>query len=165
MSVGQAYSNNGLGFRTSTGNDLMAGEVFFPTPPSPSDLAAAFPNHAAAATAANAQVLLKAALAGPLTITFSISTALNDSYNIDSTTQFNITATMVSILANGTFANGLTTRNWPTATGNFKLMTVAQFKAFATAVALYVDQAQTAYAMAAAGQVAAWPSVNITVAI
>jgi hypothetical protein len=165
VSIGQAYSNNGLGFRTSDGSDLKAGEVFFAAPPSPTALAAAFPNYTTAAVAANAQALYKAALTGPLALTFSTSTTLNDSYNIDQATQFNISAELVSILVNGTLTNGLTSRNWPTASGNFRMMTVAQFKAFATAVALYIDQAQTAYATAAAGQVAAWPSVNITVAI
>jgi hypothetical protein len=163
--IGQAFSGNGLGFRTSDGSDLKSGEVFFLTPPSPSDLAAAFPNHAAASIAAAALAQWQAMLVGPLTMTFSTSTSLNGNYSIDPGSQFNITAEIVSILVNGTFTNGLTNRNWPTANGGFANMNVAQFKAFSTATALYIDQAQTAYAMAAAGQVAAWPSASITVAI
>jgi hypothetical protein len=86
----------------------------------------------------------------PLTVTWIISTSLNGTYAIDRQLQFKIAAEMVSILANGMFTNGLMSRDWPTADGNFRLMTVAQFKAFAAAVALYIDQSLSAYAMAAA---------------
>lgn len=167
--LGQAYSSNGLSYRTSPGgDDLQSGEVFFASPPAPSDLAAAFPGYTAAVAArqvlaaANAQ--LATAMAAGLTVTWTASTLLNATYALDQTTQFNVTAETVSILVNGTFTNGQSTRNWPTiVTGSFVTMAVAQFKSLATATALYIDQCQTAYATAAAGGQATWPSANITI--
>jgi hypothetical protein len=98
-----------------------------------------------------------------LTVTWSVSTALDATYALDSSTQFNMTAETVSILTNGTFTNGQSMRNWPTLAGTFLSFTVAQFKALVTAIALYVDQIATAKTAEAAGQPATWPSASVTI--
>lgn len=161
--IGIAYSNHGLTFRTSTGSDLSGGEIFFPTTPSRADLIAAFPDYLAAITRASARDRLNLAGNGPLQMAWTTSTMLNNSYAIDQQTQFFIIAELVSMLLNNCFTNGQAARNWPTMSGTYNLMTMDQFKAFATAVALYVDQSRTAFAMAAAGQLPTWPNTNITV--
>jgi hypothetical protein len=74
-----------------------------------------------------------------------------------------IQAETVSILTNGTFTNGQTTRNWPNAEGSFQPFTIAQFKALATAIAQYLDALATALATASAGGSPSWPSANITI--
>lgn len=116
-----------------------------------------------AAAAANAAAQYAAATGAGLAVTWSSSTGLNGTYALDQTTQFNMTAEAVSILTNGMFANGQSTRNWPTAAGAFLSFTIAQFKALATAIALYLDQLATAQATAAAGGSATWPSASVTV--
>lgn len=47
--MGQAYSNNGLSYRTSPGGaDLRPGEVYFAEPPTTARLQTAFPSYTAA---------------------------------------------------------------------------------------------------------------------
>jgi hypothetical protein len=124
------------------------------------------PDAAPAPTAAEAaQAAYSAAIAAGLATTWSTSTTLNGAYALDQATQFNMTAETVSILTNGTFTNGQTTRNWPNAAGAFQSLTLAQFKALASAIALYLDGLASALALAAAsaGGAASWPSVTVTI--
>ena len=110
-----------------------------------------------------AQGLYNAALAAGVNLTWSSSTALNGTYDIDKDTQSDITAETVSLLLNNTFTNGQTTRNWLDYSFAAHSFTIAQFKAFSTAIALYVDALIMAQSMAGAGQTATWPSANITI--
>ena len=122
------------------------------------------PDAAPAPSAAEAaQATYTAAIAAGLTLTWSISTTLNSTYALDQTTQFNMTAETVSILTSGTFTNGQPMRNWPNAAGAFQSFTLAQFKALASAIALYLDGLASALAAASAGGAASWPSVTVTV--
>jgi hypothetical protein len=122
------------------------------------------PDAAPAPTAAEAaQATYAAAIAAGLTATWSTSTTLNGTYALDQTTQFTMTAETVSILTNGTFTNGQTTRNWPNAAGAFQSFTLAQFKALASAIALYLDGLASALAVASAGGAASWPSATVTI--
>lgn len=108
-----------------------------------------------------AQVSYRGALAAGLTISWQTSQALNGTYVLDQQAQFNITAETVSILTNGTFTNGKSARNWPLINGIFVSLSIAQFKTFATAVAQYVDDLQTALSVMTVGQSATWPESSI----
>ena len=122
------------------------------------------PDPAPAVTPAQiAATAFNAALAAGLTVNWTTSTALNGTYGVSQIDQFNITAETVSILTNNTFTNGQATRGWPTIAGVYATFTVAQFKAFATAAALYVDELQSAYATASAGQPTTWPPAITTI--
>jgi hypothetical protein len=117
----------------------------------------------APSAAETAQATYAAALAVGLVTTWSTSTGLNGIYALDQTTQFNMTAETVSILTNGSFTNGATTRNWPNAAGAFQSFTLAQFKALASAIALYLDGLASALATASAGGAAGWPNATVTI--
>lgn len=101
-------------------------------------------------------------LSAGLTIAWTSSDTLNATYSLDQTTQFNLTAEMVSINTNGVFGTGQTSRNWPTLAGQYVKMTVDQFKLFATAVAAYVDQLTEAVQMVANGETPVWPEASVT---
>lgn len=132
---------------------LAAGNTPTPyTPPMPS-----------AAQAAAAQYA--AALAAGLTLSWSTSTTLDGTYDIDPQTQAYISGEITSILMNGTFTNGQPTRVWLDAASAPHTFSIAQFKAFATQVALTVDALLTAQATAAAGGSATWPSASATIAL
>lgn len=105
------------------------------------------------------------ALNGGVTVTWTTSTSLNGTYAVDQDMQNHIVAERVSTDVNNTFANKRTTRSWPLMTSPlaFVTMTTAQFNAFATAIAQYVDALADAYTTAAAGGQATWPSSSITV--
>lgn len=117
----------------------------------------------APSAAQTAAMQYAAAVAAGLTVTWTVSATLNGTYALDPTTQFNMTAETVSLVTNSVFTNGQSTRNWPTLSGTFLSFTVAQFKALATAIALYLDQLASAQATAAAGQSTAWPSASVTI--
>ena len=71
-----------------------------------------------------------------------------------------ITAQMASLQANGTFTNGQTTRPWLDTSGGVHMLSVAQFKALATASGVWVD-ALDLYADGAPG--AALPGNTATI--
>lgn len=122
------------------------------------------PNPPPALTAKQqAQLQYATAVAAGLVVDWSTSTALNATYALDKTTQFNAMSEVVSINTNSAFTNGQQTKNWPDAGGTYHSFTVAQFKAFATQVALYLDNLVTALATASAGQTATWPSATVTI--
>jgi hypothetical protein len=112
-----------------------------------------------------AQASYNSAIAAGLAVTSTATPALSATYGIDAGAQFNITAETVSILTNGTFTNGQSTRNWADVSGAFHTFTVAQFKTFATAIAGYVDELAVALATAQASG-GGWtaPSASATIA-
>jgi len=116
-------------FKTAAGVSLTLPTTLVPyVVPTPT------PNPLAAAAAASA-----AAFAAGLAITSTGTPALNGTYPIDPATQAHIQAEVVSILLNGTFADGTGTVVWlDTAGASHTFASVAAFKAFASAVAAYV---------------------------
>lgn len=128
---------------------IAAGNTPTPTPaPSP---------------AQQAQAQYNAAIAAGLTVNWTTSTTLNGLYSLDDTARFNITAETVAILTNAVFTNGIASKNWPDTSNVFHSFNVSQFKAFATAVAKYVDDLASALSTASAGQTATWPSATVTI--
>jgi hypothetical protein len=79
-----------------------------------------------------------AQLAAGLIITSGSAAALNGTYPCDDVTQSEIQAEMISLLANGTFADGGTTIAWADTSGAAHTMTPTQFKAVATAIGAFV---------------------------
>jgi hypothetical protein len=98
-----------------------------------------------------------------LAVTSTATAALNGTYAVDPTTQFNINSEVVSILTNGTFTNGQTTKPWPDASGAVHTFTTTQFKTFATAVSNYIDGLMTTRATLLAGGSASWPANTATI--
>jgi hypothetical protein len=113
--------------------------------------------------AAQTESQFQTALGTGITITSTATPALNGAYAVDPTTQFNINSEVVSILTNGVFTNGQTTKAWPDISGPVHVFTVAQFKTFATAVSNYVDGLITTRSTLLAGQSAAWPTASATI--
>ncbi|MDE2468202.1 MAG: hypothetical protein KGL35_05540 [Bradyrhizobium sp.] len=80
----------------------------------------------------------QALLAGPVTITSTSTPALNGSYGITAQDQAHVLSEVQSIMLNGTFADGSSTVAWPDASGVVHTFSVAEFKAFATAIGAFV---------------------------
>lgn len=78
------------------------------------------------------------ALAGGCQIASTSTPSLNATYACTPSAIMNIQAEMISILVNGTFTNGNGSISWPDVTGTPRTFTVAQFKAFATAMGGFV---------------------------
>ncbi len=81
-----------------------------------------------------------ALLSGTVTVTSASTPSLNGTYTITAADQAHLDAEIVSILLNGTFADGTSTVEWPD-TANPPVnhaFTVAQFKTFASAIAAFV---------------------------
>lgn len=83
---------------------------------------------------ATATALLRA----PVAVTSTGTPALSGSYGITMQDQAHIGAEVQSIMLNGTFADGSSTVAWPDASGAVHTFSVAQFKAFATAIGAFV---------------------------
>lgn len=64
--------------------------------------------------------------------------ALDGTYACDNATQQHIMAEMISVLTNNVFADGGSTVAWADIAGASHTFTVAQFKAFSTAIAAFV---------------------------
>jgi hypothetical protein len=78
--------------------------------------------------------LAMALLAGGIAIASTATPALNGSYPVDAETRSDIQGELLSLVINNTFTNGEMTIAWPDVTGAPHSFTVAQFKAFATAI-------------------------------
>jgi hypothetical protein len=78
------------------------------------------------------------ALGAGVALVSSGTPALNGPYAIDGESRSDMLAEMVSLLANSVFTDGATTLGYADAAGVMHTFDVAQFKAFATAVASYV---------------------------
>jgi len=123
------------------------------------------PNPAPTPTAAQAAAAqFAAAVAAGLTVTWSVSTALNGAYGLDDTTRNNMTAETVCLMLNNAFTNGGQSKNWPDLGYTFHSFNAVQFKAFATAAAAYYDALVSACQTAAAGQSATWPTASVSIA-
>jgi hypothetical protein len=106
---------------------VAAGNTPDPAPPAP---APTLPQQA------------EALLSSGLTITSTSTPALNGTYPATPTAVSYVQAEMLSVLINGTFADGETTLQWADATGTLHTFpNVAVFKAFATAVGAFVAAA------------------------
>jgi hypothetical protein len=116
-----------------------------------------------AGAAATSQATFDAAFAAGLTLTWTISTALNDVYPIDTATQVRMLAERVQVLINGTFTNGTTTLTWFGITGTSHTMTLAQAGLFIKAVWAYLSALFVARAVAASGGTPSWPLSSVTI--
>jgi hypothetical protein len=112
---------------------------------------------------ATGETQFQAALAGGITITWSVSTALNDTYPIDTATQVRMLAERVSVAVNATFTNGTTSLTWFGITGTSHTMTVAQAGIFVKVIWTYITALFVARATAAAGGVPSWPTAAVAV--
>lgn len=104
------------------------------------------------------------ALLSGVNVIWTISEALNGKYACDHSAQTNIMAERLSLLTNNQFTNKQVTRSWPFMTGGAVTFTIAQFDAFATAIAQYVDACALAYTTAVGGGTPTWPSNALSVA-
>lgn len=104
----------------------------------------------------------KDALAAGLNISSAGTPALNAVYSLSDTSQGNINAVMTYILLHSKFPQQATQTYWADQSGAIHQFTsVDLFKAFATAVADYVDAVEDY--MNSGGQVGALPSANVTI--
>jgi hypothetical protein len=124
----------------SCGNSVLAGwyfdgSTFTPTAPSVPPVTPPTLTPAQVASA-----LAETTLLAGLNITSTSTPAINGLYSLTPTSQNNINATITYILLNGTFPGGGSTMAWADASGNPHVFpSIAEFKAFATAVANFVS--------------------------
>lgn len=112
---------------------------------------------------ATAQSTFDAALASGLTMTWTASTALNDTYPIDTATQVRMLAERLSVSVNGTFTNGTNQLTWYSSAGTQHSMSMTQAGLFVRAVWQYLTALFVARATALGGGTPTWPSPNITI--
>jgi hypothetical protein len=112
---------------------------------------------------ATGEAQFQAALDAGLTLTWTVSTALNDTYPIDTATQVRMLAERLSVAVNATFTNGTTTLTWFGSTGTSHTLSIAQAGLFIKAVWQYLTALFVARATAAAGGVPSWPSSSVSV--
>jgi hypothetical protein len=104
-----------------------------------------------------------AAMASGITLTWTVSTALNDTYAIDTATQVRMLAERVSIAVNSTFTNGTTTLTWYGTTGTIHTMSVAQAGLFVKAIWQYLTALLIARSVSAGGGTPTWPSSAVSI--
>jgi hypothetical protein len=109
------------------------------------------------------EATFEAALAAGIVLTWSSSTALNDSYPIDTATQVRMLAERVSVAVNSTFTNGTTTLTWYGLTGTVHTMSMTQAGLFVKAVWQYLTALFVARAVAASGGTPTWPSSSVSI--
>jgi hypothetical protein len=161
MLAGYAYSNNGLSWRTVESDwTLAAGEVYFATEPTTTELEAAFSGYSVASAAATLVASAQAQLAAGLAITSTGTPALDATYPCDPTAQQQINAEITSILLNDTFTDGSTALNWLDATGAAHSFSIANFKNLATVLAAFV----TGNLKCINGQSSTLPATSATIA-
>lgn len=113
--------------------------------------------------ASQATTLYNNSIAAGINLTWTQSNTLNGTYDIDQTSQMQITAESVSIMMNNQFTNGANTRSWLDFNNVPHTFDIPQFKTFATTVASYVNALiESKYAMSI-GQNITWPSSSITI--
>lgn len=102
-----------------------------------------------------------ALLTGGLAVTSTSAPALNGTYAVDAAAQSHVQAEIISILVNGTFADGGTALAWPDTAGTVHTFpSVVEFKAFAMAVASFV----AACAKVANGTSTTLPAATVEIA-
>ncbi len=151
--TGFAYSNGGLTFRAwdQPGN-LASGEVYFAAPPTPTQLAAAFPGYTAAAALLQAGNAYNQWIGRGLTVTCTSVPAIDGTYAINAGSQHTIALEAQFISAFSEFTTGSTTNlPWQLANGQFVVFpTTALFLAFSKAAGMAVAAAKLATAQGAA---------------
>jgi hypothetical protein len=120
-------------------------------------------NVASAQNIVNGEVAFESALASGITLTWSTSTALNDTYPIDTATQVRMLAERVNVSANGTFTNGTTTLTWYGLSGTQHTMSLSQANLFVQAVWKYLTALFVQRAVSASGASPSWPSPNVSI--
>lgn len=100
-----------------------------------------------------------AALSAGLAITSTGTPALDATYPCDANAQAQISAEVISLMLNGTFADGTTSIDWVDINRTGRTMTVVQFKAVATAIGAYVS----GLTKCINGQATALPSDSATI--
>jgi hypothetical protein len=105
----------------------------------------------------------QAAIQTGATLTWTVSTTLNATYTIDSTSLILLLVEAASLLAFATFTNGTTSTQWADTTGTLHTVTVAQFKALFLAIFKYIRSLQLTQIQQAAGGNPTWPSASISV--
>jgi hypothetical protein len=117
-----------------------------------------------ATAAAQAQAQYNAAIAAGVVVTSTSTPAFNGTYSISDTAQSNIQANQTSILTNGKFTNGQTTRAWLDINGTpHTFQSTAVFTSFAEAVGAYVDALIIQLGVAQSGGTPTWPSNAVTI--
>jgi hypothetical protein len=99
-------------------------------------------------------------IAAGLTITSTSTPAIDATYPCDQTTQTQLSAEVISLMLNGTFADGSDTIEWMDVNRTGHTMTIAQFKTVATAIGAYVS----GLTKCINGQASALPTSTVTVA-
>ena len=110
--------------------------------------------------APTAAQLAGAAIAAGLSVLSTSTPTLNGTYPCDSSTTSDINVEITSIMLNATFADGSTSIQWPDTSGTFHTFTVMQFKAFATALGVYVSGIRKY----ASGLSPSLPTASVTIA-
>ena len=80
-----------------------------------------------------------ASLSVGLAITSTATASLDATYPCNANAQAQLSAEVISLMLNGTFADGTDTIDWVDITGTGHTMSIAQFKTVATAIGAYVS--------------------------
>jgi hypothetical protein len=160
-----AYSDNGLASRSVDGpSDILPGEVFFASAPTPAQLEAAFSGYTAAVALATGITVGKATyanlIAGGMTITSTGTPALNATYPTDADQQALYTAVQAAILTNAALFPGYLYN----AAGAQVTMTAAQGTAIIIAILAFIAAANNALQAAKNGGTPSWPIPTATIA-
>lgn len=94
-----------------------------------------------------------------VTVTSTSTPALSGTYPADPSTISHIQSEMISIIVNGTFADGTATVAFPDITGGSHVFTLGEFKSFATAIGAFFAAA----IKFANGTAPALPSSSVTI--
>lgn len=152
--------NDGLSLcAVDAGHVVKKDEVLFDHLPTTDELAGAFPNHAAASTAANAPAQRAAALRAGLQVTSAATPALNGTYAVDDATRNKIAV----IAAGKKLPGGGATFNYPDAGGTLHAFKQSDFANLATAVDAYAAALVQTEAALVGGHGAAWPPPAVTI--
>ncbi|OYV98639.1 MAG: hypothetical protein B7Z68_00410 [Acidobacteria bacterium 21-70-11] len=100
-----------------------------------------------------------AALSAGLAITSTGTPALDATYPCDANTQAQLSAEVISLMLNSTFADGTTSIDWVDVNRTGHTMTAAQFKTVATAIGAYVS----ALTKCINGQSTTLPASSVTI--
>ena len=109
-----------------------------------------------------AQANAEAAIASGIVVTSTLYPDLNGTYSVSPSSASNVNAIVTCILLNGTFCNGTSSQLWTDTSGTTHTFTsVAEFKAYATSFAQYIDAVQV-YADSG-GSLGSLPSNQISI--
>ena len=100
-----------------------------------------------------------AAMSAGLAITSTATSSLDATYPCNANAQAQLSAEVISLMLNGTFADGTDTIDWVDITGTGHTMSIAQFKTVATAIGAYVS----GLTKCINGQASALPAATATI--